>query len=182
MQLSLVNGTEHQSVDCIFDCERHDFMRQNTEARGFVSARGLAPPSPDFASQDYFRTSKDGEDLFEAHGGSSFRIVFLLGSDNAILPATRAATRFREICNAEDGTLDPPRRLLTFKINEVENPHGFDVFAQIVDIETGKILAQRESEVTGTDDAALAQGMQDAAAQLADDGANFGLLSDGKSG
>lgn len=36
--------------------------------------------------------------------------------------------------------------------------------------------------ITGTDDAALAQGMQNAAAQLAGDGVTFGPLSDGKSG
>lgn len=182
MKLTLVKGTEHQPDDCIFDGERHDFTRENTAARGFMAARGLIPPSSDFAPQDYFRTSKVGEDPFEAHGGSSFRIRFLLGSDNHVLPATRAATRFREVCRAEEGTLDPPRRMLTFKISEVENPHGFNVFAQIIDIETGKIIAQRKSDVTGTDDAALAQGMQDAAAQLDGDGVTFGPLSDGKAG
>lgn len=182
MKLTLVNGTDHQPVDCIFDGERHDFTRENAAARMFLAARNLAPPSADFAPQDYFRTSKDAEDLFEAHGGSSFRILFLLGRGNRILPATRAATRFREICRAETGALDPPRRFLTFKILEVENPHGFDVFARIIDIETGKIIAQRESEVTGTDDAALSRAMQDAATQLNGDGVTFGPLSDGNAG
>lgn len=162
MKLTLVKGTEHQPVDCIFDGERQDFSRENAAARTFLAARGLAPPSSDFALRDYFRAAEMGNRTqTESRKGSARHIHFLLGNGNRILPATRAAARFREICRAEKGALDPPRRLLNFKITEVENPDGFDVFAQVIVIETSKIVAQRESDVTGTDDAALAAAMQD---------------------
>lgn len=101
-----------------------------------------------------------------SRNGSTLHLGILPGSDNAILPAIRTATRFREICRAKEGKLDPPRRPLDFKIYEVENPHGFNAFAQIIDIETGKSIDQRESKVVGLDDAALADPMQDAAEQL----------------
>ncbi len=181
MKLTLVKGTEHQPVDCIFDGDRQNFTRENAATRAFMAARGLTPPSPDFALQDYFRAAEvENRTQTESRKGSTRHVRFLLGSDHAILPATRAATRFREVCRAEEGTLDPPRRMLDFKIVELENPDGFSVFARIIDIESGKILAQRESEVTGTGDAALAAAMQDGAAQLTGDGMTFGPLSDGK--
>jgi hypothetical protein len=181
MKLTLLKGTDNQPVDCIFDGERQNFTLENTAARAFMAARGLTPPSPDFALQDYFRAAEiEHRTQTKSRKGSTRHIRFLLGAGNAILPATRAKTRFREVCTAEKGTLDPPRRVLDFKIIPVENPDGFDVFARVIDIETGKILAQRENEVTGTDDAALAAAMQDSAAQLAEDGMTVGPLSDGK--
>lgn len=181
MKLTLVNGTEGQPVDCIFDGERQDFSRENVAAQAFLAVRGLTPPSSDFTPRDYFRAAEVEADVVtESRKGSTLQIRFLLGTGNAILPATRAAARFREICQAEKGELDPPRRMLNFKIHEVENPHGFDVFAQIIDLETGRIIAQRESEVVGLDNAALAEAMQDSAAQLGADGITFGPLSNGK--
>lgn len=183
MNLRLVKATEGQPVDCIFDGDRQNFQRENAAARAFMTARGLTPPSTDFDLRDYFRAADVEHDaVSDSRQGSTLHLRFLLGSDNAILPATRTATRFREICRAEEGELDPPRRLLNFKIHEVENPHGFNVFAQIIDIDTGKIIAQRESEAVGLDDAALADAMQDAAEQLGGDGITFGPLSDGKAG
>ncbi len=181
MKLTLVKGTEHQPVDCIFDGERHDFTRENAAARAFLAARGLTPPSSDFALRDYFRAAEvENRTQTESRKGRTRHVRFLLGSGNRVLPAARAAARFREICRAEEGALDPPRRLLNFKIIEMENPDGFDVFAQLIDIETGKIIAQREGEATGTNDAALAAAMQASAAQLAEDGVTIGPLSDGK--
>ena len=181
MKLTLVKWTEHQPVDCIFDGERQDFTRENAAARALMAARGLTPPSPDFALQDYFRAAEvENRTQTESRKGSARHVRFLLGSDDAILPATRSATRFREVCRAEDGALDPPRRMLDFKIVEIENPDGFSVFARIIDIESGKIVAQRESEVTGTGEDALARAMQDGTTQLAADGITLGPLSDGR--
>lgn len=181
MKLTLVEATEHQPVDCIFDGERQDFTRENAAAQAFLAARGLTPPTPDFTPSDYFRaTTLTTDYIDESRNTSSLHLRFLLGSDNAILPASRAATLFREGCQAEEGTLDPPRRMLDFKIIEMENPPRIEVFVQIVDIETGEIIAKRRTEAAGTDDAALAEAMQNGAAQLAEDGVTIGLLSDGK--
>ncbi|WP_458791240.1 hypothetical protein [Yoonia sp. MH D7] len=181
MKLALVEATEHQPVDCIFDGERQDFTRENTAAQTFLAARGLTPPTPDFTPSDYFRATTLTTDLIdETRNTSSLHLRFLLGNSNAILPASRVATLFREVCQAEEGTLDPPRRMLDFKINELTNPARIEVFAQVVDIETGKIIAKRRAEIAGTDDAALAAAMQDGAAQLAEDGVTVGPLSDGK--
>ncbi|GAW37217.1 hypothetical protein RA2_04293 [Roseovarius sp. A-2] len=150
MKLTLVKATEHQPVECIFDGDRHDFSRENSAARSFLAARGLTPPSTDFTLSDYFRASQLATDFIdETRNTSSLHLRFLLGSGDVILPATRAATRFREISRAEEGTLDPPRRMLDFTIFELKNPAGVEVFAQIVDIETGKILAKRRSEAPG---------------------------------
>nr|WP_309504024.1 hypothetical protein [uncultured Roseovarius sp.] len=63
--------------------------------------------------------------------------------------------------------VDPSRWLLNFEVVPVINPDGFDVFAQILELETGNYLAQREAQVTGTGDAALAAAVQGGAAQLA---------------
>lgn len=181
MKLTLVNATEQQPVDCIFDGERQNFSRENAAAQAFLAARGLTPPSPNFTPRDYFHAAIVETDLIdEARNTSSLHLRFLLGSGNAILPFSRGATRFQEVCRAEDGTLDPPCRMLSFEIHELDNPPRVEVFAQIVDIETGKIIAKRQSEVAGTDDAALAAAMQDGAAQLAEDGMAVGPLSDGK--
>jgi hypothetical protein len=181
MKLTLVQATEHQPVDCIFDGERQDFTRENAAAQAFMAARGLTPPTPDFTPSDYFRaTALTTDYIDESRNTNSLHLRFLLGSDNAILPASRAAPLFREVCQAEEGTLDPLRRMLDFKIIEMENPARIEVFVQIVDIETGRIIAKRRTEAAETDDAALAEAMQIGAAQLVEDGVTVGPLSDGK--
>lgn len=181
MKLALVSGTEGQPTDCIFDGERQDFSLENSAAQAFLAERGLAPPSPEFALSDYFRSTELEHDVVtESRKGSTRHISFLLGTGNAILPATRKATRFREICRAEDGELDPPRRLLNFKIHPVENPNGFKVFAQVIDLQTGKILGQAQSEVTGRDEGSLSRAMTNAAGKLEAGGTKIGPLSDGR--
>ncbi len=181
MKLTLVKATEHQPVNCIFDADRKAFARENAAARAFMAGRGLTPPTADFAPRDFFRAAEIEANVADpSRAASSRHIRFLLGSGNAILPATRAKTRFREVCRAEEGTLDPPRRLLDFQIGLLDNPPRAEVFAQIVDIETGRILAKRRGEAHGSDSAAIAAAMQDGAARLADDGMAFGPLSDGR--
>ncbi|MCI2395580.1 hypothetical protein [Aliiroseovarius sediminis] len=112
MNLTLLDGTENQPVDCIFDSASQDVSRENAAA---------------------------------------------------------------------EGTLDPPRRMLDFKIVEYDNPDSLSVFARVIDIETGKIIAQRESQVVGTDAEALTLAMQESAAQITADESAFGPLSDGVS-
>ncbi|AML51712.1 hypothetical protein [Falsihalocynthiibacter arcticus] len=149
IKLTLVAATEHQPVDC----ERQYLARENATAQAFLASPGPTPPTPEFTPSGYFRAAKlDNNFIDETHNTNSLHLRFLQGIGNAILPATRAATLFREVCRAEEGTLDPPRRMLDFKISEVE----------------------------GTDDTALAAAMQDGAAQLAEDGVTVGPLSDGK--
>lgn len=182
MKLTLLNGTENQPVDCIFDSASQDFSRENAAAEGFMALRGLIPPSPDFVPHDFFRASQvEGGTQTEVSKGNTLHIRFLLGHNNVILPTARAGTRFRAVCTADEGTLDPPRRMLDFKIVEYDNPDSLSVFARIIDIETGKIIAQRESHVAGADADALTLAMQESAAQIAADGSTFGPLSDGVS-
>ncbi|MEQ5829394.1 hypothetical protein J3456_18785 [Sulfitobacter sp. NFXS29] len=180
MKLTLLQGTENQPEDCVFDADQQNFSRENAAAQAFMEANGLVPPSPDFSLQDYFRaTVVENRTQTETRKGSARHIRFMLGDDGAILPVARAAVRFREICRAEAGTLAPPRRMLDFKIVPIENPDGYAIFARVIDIETGKIIAQREGHVTGTDAEAMTLAMQDGAAQLINDGVAFGPLSDG---
>lgn len=182
MKLTLLDGTENQPVDCIFDSDSQDFSRENAAAEGFMALRGLIPPSPDFVLHDFFRASQVEQDTqTEARKGDALHIRFLLGHNNVILPTARAATRFRAVCTADEGTLDPPRRMLDFKIVEYDNPDSLSAFARVIDIETGKIIAQRESQVAGTDAEALTLAMQESAAQITADGSAFGPLSDGVS-
>jgi hypothetical protein len=180
MKLTLLKGTEHQPVDCVFDADRQNFSRENAAARAFMAAQGLVPPSSDFSLQDYFRAADvENRTQPESRKGSARHIRFMLGDDGAMLPVARAAVRFREICRAEAGTLAPPRRMLDFKIVPIENPDGYTIFARVIDIETGKIIAQREGHVIGTGAEAMTLAMQDGAAQLIGDGVTFGPLSDG---
>ncbi|SMH39949.1 hypothetical protein [Maritimibacter sp. HL-12] len=181
MKLTLVSGTEGQPMDCIFDGERQDFSLENSAAQAFLAGRSLTPPSAEFGLSDYYRANETDHDVAtESREGSTRHISFLLGTGNAILPGTREATRFREVCRAEDGDLDPPRRLLNFKIHPLEDPDGYAVFAQVIDLQSGKILAQAESEVTGRDDAALSRAMADSAGQLEAGGTEIGALSNGR--
>lgn len=69
--------------------------------------------------------------------------------------------------------------MLDFKIVPIENPDGYTIFARVIDIETGNIIAQREGQVIGTGAEAITLAMQDGAAQLIGDGVTFGPLSDG---
>lgn len=180
MKLTLLKGTEHQPVDCVFDADRQNFSRENAAARAFMAAKGLVPPSSDFSLQDYFRAAEvENRTQTESRKGSARHIRFMLGDDGAMLPVARAAVRFREVCRADAGTLTPPRRMLDFKIVSVENPDGYAIFARIIDIETSKIIAQREGHVIGTGTEAITLAMQDWAAQLIGDGVTFGPLSDG---
>lgn len=181
MKLTLETGTKGQPTSCIFDGDRQDFSTENAAARAFLTERGMTPPSSEFSPKDYFRAAeKEHQVVNPARAGSTRHIRFLLGSGNTVLPAARGKTLFRELCGANPGDLDPPRRLLNFKYYPVENPDGYDIFAQIIDIETGKILAQAESQVVGRGDAALTLGMTDAAAQLEADGTNIGPLGTGR--
>lgn len=180
MKLTLESGTEGQPTDCVFDGDRQDFSAENAAARAFLASRGMTPPSSEFSPRDYFRAAEVEHDTAsESRAGSTRHIRFLLGTGNAVLPGTREATRFREVCRADAGELDPPQRLLNFKIHPVLNPDGYSIVAQIIDIETGKILAQSESEVTGRGEDAIARGMQDSAAQLEAGGSEIGPLSSG---
>lgn len=75
------------------------------------------------------------------------------------------------MCVAQPEELDWPHYMLNFKIHKLENPDRYNVFAQIIDIDTrGTITAQKESTVEGQDDAARAETMTDAAAQIEADG------------
>ena len=180
MKLTLLKGTEHQPEDCNFDADRQNFSRENAAARVFMAAQGLVPPSSEFSRQDYFRAAEvENRTQTESRKGSARHIRFMLGDDGAMLPVARAAVRFREICRAEAGTLAPPRRMLDFKIVPIENPDGYTIFARVIDIETGKIIAQREGHVIGTGAEAMTLAMQDGAAQLIGDGVTYGPLSDG---
>lgn len=181
MQLTLVNATEGQPTDCIFDGDRQNFSKENAAAQAFMSSRSLVPPSDDFSQRDYFLTTETEHDVVtESRKGSTMHIRFLMSSENAILPGTRNATRFREICQAEKGELEPPRRILNFKIHEIENPDGYIIIAQIMDIETGLVYAQRNATVIGRDSEAITEGMLETAAQMNANGDSFGPLTDGK--
>lgn len=181
MKLTLLEGTENQPTNCVFDGDRQNFTMENSAAKAFMTARGLVPPSADFSQRDYFQSKKVGRDLdLDYETEKTTHIQFLLGSGNSILPSTRDATLFREICRAEEGDLDPPRRMLSFQIHEVENPDGYNVFAQIVNVETGGIIAKRETTVAGRGSDAISKAMLDTAGQLDADGVKFGPLTDGK--
>ena len=181
MELTLQTGTENQPTDCVFDTDSKDFSLMDGAAEAFMAARGLTPPTPDFSRRDYFRARETSHDVVqESRKGSVQHVSFLLGRDNAILPSTRGKTRFREACRSNKGELDPPRRMLNFKIHELAPPQRFDVFAQLIDIETGKILNQSEAIVEGTGEAALATAMGQAAAELEGTGVEIGGLSDGR--
>ncbi|WP_076535608.1 hypothetical protein [Roseovarius nanhaiticus] len=151
------------------------FAHEKTATRGFLAARGMTPRA-EFAPGDYFRVLETDRDLAGAsRDGSTRHIRFRMGRNNAILPEIG----MREICLAEPGKLDPPRRLLSFKIFRVEKPDGYLVFAQEIDIETGKILGQAEGESIGREAAALQAAMTDAATALEANGTVIGHLSDG---
>lgn len=184
MNLTLDNATDGQPTDCIFDSDQQDFSRENAAASAFLAGRGLAPPSPDFVLKDYFRARETAyEHLDETRDGRTRHVSFMLSGDHKTLPTVRAATRFREICLADPGELDRPRYMLNFKIHKLENPDRYNVFAQIIDIDTrGLITAQKETIVEGHDETALTEAMTDAAAQIEADGVTIGPLSDGKLG
>ncbi|MFX0541026.1 hypothetical protein ACEWPM_004740 [Roseovarius sp. S4756] len=151
------------------------FAQEKTATRGFLAARGMTPPA-EYAPGDYFRALETERDLAgTARDGSTRHIRFRMGRNNAILPEIG----MREICQAGPGKLDPPRRVLNFKIFRVEGPDGFLVFAQEIDIETGKILGQAEGESIGRGAPALQGAMKDAATALEANGTVIGPLSDG---
>lgn len=157
------------------DAGSSDFERENTAARGFMAGRGMTPPG-DFVPGDYFRTVETEHDVSaESRKGTIRHIRFRMGRDNAILPEIG----MREICLAGEDKLDPPRRLLNFKIFPVEGPDGYLVFAQEIDIETGKILVQAEGESVGRGAPALQDAMTNAATGLEANGTDIGPLSDG---
>ncbi|MCQ0093528.1 hypothetical protein [Roseovarius sp. M141] len=157
------------------EAEAPDFAQENTATRGFLAARGMTPPA-EYAPGDYFRALETERDLAgTARDGSTRHIRFRMGRSNAILPEIG----MREICQAGPGKLDPPRRFLNFKIFRVEKPDGYLVFAQEIDIETGKILGQAEGESIGREAAALQAAMTDAATALEASGTVIGPLSDG---
>lgn len=180
MKLTLETGTSGQPTSCIFDSDRQDFSTENAAARFFLAERGLTPPSSEFSPDDYFRaTEAERQVANDSRAGSTRQIRFLLGSNNRVLPSTREKTQFQEFCHADPGDLDPPSLWLNFKYFPMESPDGYDVFAQIIDIETGKILAQAESQVLGRGDVSLTLGMSQAADQLEADGIKIGPLSAG---
>ncbi|MCZ0814331.1 hypothetical protein N5A93_19100, partial [Roseovarius sp. EGI FJ00037] len=181
MKLTLETGTKGQPTSCVFDREQQDFSTENAAARAFLTEQGMSPPSTEFSPKDYFRAAETEHQVAnQTRAGRTRHIRFLLGSGNSVLPAARGKTLFQELCGADPGDLDPPRRLLNFKYYPVENPDGYDVFAQIIDIETGKILAQAESKVVGRGEAALTLGMTDTVAQLEAGGAKIGPLGSGR--
>jgi len=155
--------------------EPAEFALENAAARAFLANRGMTPP-PGFAPDDFFRTIDTEHDVASASRKGSIRhIRFLLGRGNAVLPETG----LREICRAGANRLDPPRRMLNFKIFPMENPDGYLVFAQEIDIETGKILVQAEGESDGRGAIAVQEGMAQAAQGLESRGTRLGPLSDG---
>ncbi|MGC9369357.1 MAG: hypothetical protein ACP5DX_07470 [Paracoccaceae bacterium] len=181
MELTLQQGTENQPTDCIFDAERKDFSLMNGAAEAFMAARGLAPPSADFSMRDYFRARETAHRVAQdSRKGTGRHVSFLLGTGNAILPATRGKTRFGQLCRAGKGALDPPQRMLNFKIFEQSPPQRFQVFAQVIDLQSGKILSQSEAVVEGGGEATLAAAMGQAAAKLEGMGVRIGALSDGR--
>ncbi len=181
MKLTLENATSGQPTDCIFDSDRQDFSTERAAASAFLSRRGMTPPSSDFSLSDYFRPREIEHDgMSESRAGSTRHVSLLLGVDGTILPNANAATRFCEVCRAEPEELDPPRFMLDFKIIELEGPDSYAVFVRKINIETGKIVAQRESTVVGLDQTALTEAMQNSATQLETDGVTIGPLSDGK--
>lgn len=152
-----------------------DFALENTAARAFMAAHGLTPP-PQFSPNDYFRALETQQDTAsDTRNRATRHVRFMLGKGNAILPTIG----LREICRAGQDKFDPPRRMLNLKFYPVTNPDGYIVFAQVIDIETGKILFQSEAESTGRDALALRSGMTDAVNQLEANGAQIGPLSDG---
>lgn len=148
---------------------------ENDAARGFLAARGMTPPA-DFVPSDYFQAFEQVHEMSDpARAGSTRHIRFRMGRGNTLLPEIGMA----EICRAGADKLDPPARLLNFKLHPVENPDGYLVFAQEIDIETGKILFQAEGESVGRGTPALQDAMVDAATAMEATGTEIGPLSDG---
>lgn len=143
--------------------------REAVAAALWAQAQGLSP-APGRDIQDYISAVNSHDPVRDV---VSHRISFDLGLGGEVLPSAGAQERTAAYC--DPGLfLDPPRRLLNFKLFAIAP--GVTVFGQIIDVETGRIMAQTEGRADGTDAEALARAMAQASAGLA---LRIGPMSDG---
>lgn len=145
---------------------------QTTGAQGLTGALALQgkAPAPGYGLSDYVlaSTAADG----------SQKTWLNLSMEGKILPAEPPTPDMVRICTTDGRSLiDPPRYRLNFKQKAVED--GIYVFVQVIEIETGKILEQREGFAASPAPADRAQAMNTAWSKL---DFSVGAPSDGYSG
>lgn len=118
-----------------------------------IQARGMAPPAESgFSFADYTTGNGSSDSL-------NYEATVQLSAKGDVLPRLEElGSRQELICGGE--ALEPPRYLLSVKMNEVEGDTF--VFIRIIEIETSRIVEQREAVVSGTDRGTIADGIGDA--------------------
>lgn len=160
MSLRLIEASATPAPSCSQSTTEEGPLSRDAEAAMlWAEARGLAPASGyDIGDYIIAEATFDPRRDVVAH-----RVSFDLGLAGEILPQPDAEERTAVFCDP-DLFLNPPRYLLNFKIFDLAP--GVTVFAQIIDIETGKITAQAEGRADGTDAAAVAHAMTRASEDL----------------
>lgn len=116
-----------------------------TQIASAFNSIGLNPDTANgYSFDDYvWQATSDGETAW---------VSFQLGSSGSIIPV-KSEISLEEICSGEAGKLDVARQILSFKIFRLED--STHVFAQLIDLETGKILQQQEGVEDSTSDSAV---------------------------
>lgn len=133
-----------------------------------MQAHGLKPPANSSLSPgDYIWRTSDTD--------GSAKLAFLIGESGAIVPARRTPVTLEEICSGEAEKIDTPRRVLDFKIFTLDD--SSHVFVRVIDLQTGRILEQREGVVSRTGSKAIGEAAASAMTEL---GSMPKVMSNGK--
>jgi len=111
----------------------------------------------------------------EPDAASGTQIVYVrLGANGDILPSTTPARSIADICAGRANTTEPPVEFLRFKVFTFERTTA--VFVQRVEIDTGRIIEQREGIASGENQSSAKIAMLFAMSELTVKPGNFALI------